>query len=342
MSLPAPTFATISGAQVHRILAGREKEVVDVVAAAYRAHGEGATVNPPSYFLRFPDRPDARIIALPASVGGPVGLDGLKWISSTPANVRHGMPRASGVLILNDQETGYPIACLEASIISAARTAASAALAADHLTRNRPRPRRLGIIGTGLIARYVHSYLVGTGWTFDEIALCDLSAEHAEGFRDYLGRRGPTATVTVHERAESVLAASDMTMFATVAAAPHIMDPACLNHHPLLLHVSLRDLAPDIILGAANVVDDIDHCLRAQTSPHLAEQLVGHRDFVSGTLYDVMSGRVTVPADRTVVFSPFGLGVLDIAAGGFVYRALDAAGELSPIDEFFYDMKRYG
>jgi 2,3-diaminopropionate biosynthesis protein SbnB len=337
-----PTFATISGAQVHRTLAGREKAVVDIVEAAYRAHGVGDTVNPPSYFLRFPDRPDARIIALPASVGGDVQIDGIKWISSTPANVREGLPRASGVLILNDRETGYPIACMEASIVSACRTAASAVLAADCLTRVRARPRRLGIIGTGLIARYLHSYLVGTGWTFDGIGLFDLSTEHVAGFREYLDRCGEAADIVVHDSAEDLLAACDLTVFATVAAVPHVVDPACLAHRPLILHVSLRDLGPEIILGATNIVDDIEHCLRARTSPHLAEQQVGHRGFVAGTLYDVLIGRVTPAFDRPVIFSPFGLGVLDLAVGNFVYQTLERSGELTPVPGFFHDMKRYG
>jgi hypothetical protein len=52
--------------------------------------------------------------------------------------------------------------------------------------------------------------------------------------------------------------------------------------------------------------------LKANTSPHLVEQLTGNRDFLLGTLDDVMAGRVRVPADRPVIFSPFGLGVLDL------------------------------
>ncbi|MDT7606549.1 MAG: hypothetical protein QOG96_1052, partial [Pseudonocardiales bacterium] len=157
-----PPFAVISGAQVQRALAGNEKQIVELVEQTYRVHGDGDSVNPPSYFLRFPDRPSSRIIALPASLGGPFRVDGLKWISSFPGNVAGGLPRASAVLILNDHDTGYPFACLESSIISATRTAASAALAADRLSVGRPRPTRVGFVGTGLIARYIHTFLTGT------------------------------------------------------------------------------------------------------------------------------------------------------------------------------------
>ena len=317
-TLPAtvPPFAVISGGQVQRVLQGREKEIVELVEATYRLHGAGDSVNPPSYFLRLPDRPSARIIALPASIGGPARV--------------------------NDHDTGYPFACLESSIISATRTAASAALAADWLSRDRPHPTRVGFVGTGLIARYIHMFLSGTGWSFDEVGVHDLSGDHAAGFAGYLDQSDTAGRISVYHSAEALIRSSDMVVFATVAAEPHVTDVSWFDHHPVVLHVSLRDLAPQILLASTNVVDDVEHCLKANTSPHLAEQLTGNRDFLAGTLDEVMAGRVSVPADRPVIFSPFGLGVLDLAVGKYVYDQVASADDLHVIDDFFHELRRYG
>ena len=340
-AVTVPPFSVISGGQVQRALAGREREIVALVEDTYRWHGAGDSVNPPSYFLRFPDRPTARIIALPASIGGKVQVDGLKWISSFPDNVASGIPRASAVLILNDHDTGYPFAVLESSIISATRTAASAALAADRLSHGRTRPTRVGFIGTGLIARYIHTFLAGVGFEFEEIGVHDLSAASATGFSGYLSRTGD-ARVTVHDTAEALIRSSDLVVFATVAARPHVHDVSWFDHHPLVLHVSLRDLDPEILLASTNVVDDVDHCLKANTSPHLVEQRTGNRDFLAGTLDDVLDGRVAIPPDRTVVFSPFGLGVLDLAVGKYVYDRVAGEGDLLVVDDFFHELRRHG
>jgi ornithine cyclodeaminase len=340
--ITVPPFSVIPGAQVKQALQGREKQIVELVEATYRLHGAGDSVNPPSYFLKFPDRPSDRIIALPASIGGDIRVDGLKWISSFPGNVAHGVPRASAVLILNDHDTGYPFACLESSIISATRTAASAASAADWLTRGRQRPTRIGFFGVGLIARYISTFLAGTGWSFDEIGVFDLSADSSAGFRRQLEQSATGARVTVHDSAEQLIRSSDLVVFATVAGQPHVTDVSWFEHDPVVLHVSLRDLAPEILLASTNVVDDVEHCLKADTSPHLVEKLTGNRDFLAGTLDDVMAGRVTVPTDRPVVFSPFGLGVLDLAVGKFVYDEVARSGRLKVIDDFFAELRRYG
>jgi 2,3-diaminopropionate biosynthesis protein SbnB len=340
--ISVPPFAVIPGAQVEQSLRGRHTQIVELVEATYRLHSAGDSVNPPSYFLRFPDRPSARIIALPASIGGQLRVDGLKWVSSFPGNVAAGFPRASAVLILNDHDTGYPFACLESSIISATRTAALAASAARWLSRGRPRPARAGFFGTGLIARYIHVFLAATGWSFGETGVYDLSADSAAGFRGYLEQSGTAGHITVHDRAEQLIRSSDLVVFATTASQPHVSELSWFEHDPLVLHVSLRDLAPEILLGSTNVVDDVEHCLKASTSPHLAEQLTGSRDFLAGTLDDVMAGRVTVPAGRPAVFSPFGLGVLDLAVGKYVYDDLARAGRLHIVDDFFHELRRYG
>ena len=177
-----PGFRVIGGDVVAALLRGRERDLLGVVRAAYAAHCAGTTVNPPSQFLRFPARPADRIIALPAAIGDPVELAGVKWIASVPGNVGAGLPRASAVVVLNDATTGYPVACLEGSIISATRTAAFAALAAVELTRHRTPPRRVSFVGAGLIARYVETYLAAAGLRFEEVVVHDLDKDDAAAF----------------------------------------------------------------------------------------------------------------------------------------------------------------
>lgn len=110
MTPPAPRFAVIGGDVVAGTLSRRHDDVLDVVRRAYLAHAAGRSVNPPSCFLRFPDRTEARIIALPASLGDSFQVAGIKWISSFPQNLERDLPRASAILVLNDLATGYPLA----------------------------------------------------------------------------------------------------------------------------------------------------------------------------------------------------------------------------------------
>src|SRR4029079_12393777 len=120
-----------------------------------------------------PDRPNSRIIALPAHIGSPIHKSGIKWISSFPDNKASNLARASAVLILNDATTGYPLACIEASLISATRTAASAALAAERMSLS-PFEGTLAVIGTGVIARTTVEWLLFRKWRFRKISLYDV------------------------------------------------------------------------------------------------------------------------------------------------------------------------
>ena len=333
-------LSIVNGKTVSDLIRSNRAECIEVVRDAYLAHADGRSVNPDSYFLRFPEKPECRIIALPAYLGNGFDVAGLKWIASYPGNIQRGFPRASAVLVLNRYDTGYPFAILESSIISAARTAASAVLAAFWLSGRSRRAHSLGIVGTGFIARYVYDFLIETGWAIEEVRLYDRSPLESEKFRDTTCRLDQHRTVTVVSDAAQLVRACDLIVFTTVASAPHIADASLFEHNPVVLHISLRDLAPGILLRSQNVVDDVEHVMKANTSPHLAEQHTGNRSFITGTLAEIMTGRRSVDRSRPIIFSPFGMGILDLAVGKWVYEQAVATGQDLRLSDFFYETVR--
>ncbi|HYW08685.1 MAG TPA: 2,3-diaminopropionate biosynthesis protein SbnB [Longimicrobium sp.] len=310
----------LGGEEVRALLDGREHEVIDAVERAYRAHAAGASSLPHSVFLRFPHHPGSRIIALPAYVGGGLDVAGLKWIASFPHNLEAGIERASATLILNSVETGRPHAIMEASVVSARRTAASAALAARHLHAGHD-ASRLGVVGCGPISLEVVRFVRAALPELRELVLFDLAPERVERFAAVARREVGPLEVTRAASTDEVLESAELVAFATTAPAPYVRRLPPASRARTILHVSLRDLAPEILLAADNVVDDVDHVCRASTSPHLAEQAAGNRDFIRCTLADVFDGRAParVGDGRVSIFSPFGLGVLDLAVAQLVY-----------------------
>ncbi|UNB65579.1 2,3-diaminopropionate biosynthesis protein SbnB [Pseudomonas syringae group genomosp. 7] len=335
--LKQAAFHVVDGEVVARLLAADPLACINDVQAAYLAHEAGSTINPDSYFLRFPEAPANRIIALPASLSGEQAVSGIKWISSFPDNIETGLQRASAVLILNDPLTGYAFACLEASRISAMRTAASAVLGARWMNRHQRHVGRIAFIGAGFIARTILDMFVSDGWTMDAVSVFDQHESSALALVRYAASRHQLNS------ASSDLPAclqADVVVFATTASSPYVLEPV-FQPGQLILNISLRDLGPEVIAQANNILDDVEHCLKAQTSPDLAVQQYQDRSFITGTLAQLMTGQVELRPDRASVFSPFGLGVLDLAVGQRVYCQAVAEGSALPVPKFFFESKRW-
>lgn len=332
-------FDVVSGTHIKTLLEQNPAATIQSVEDAYLAHHDGKTVNPDSYFLRYPNNERNRIIALPAAIDAGIDVSGIKWIASFPGNVDKGIPRASAVLVLNDQETGYPFALLEGSLISAARTAASAVLGARWLNRQQRSAGSLSIVGAGIIARNILDMFMADGWHFDYISVHDTHPASSQAFAAHAA--ATTQAKVCEEPSLARALEANIVVFATNAGTPYVKPPARFAPGQIVLNISLRDIAPELIVESENIFDDVGHCMKANTSPHLAEQMTGNQDFVTGTLAQLIRGEISLDHGKPLVYSPFGMGILDLALGKQLYDQAVAAGLTTPVPNFFGETTRW-
>jgi ornithine cyclodeaminase/alanine dehydrogenase-like protein (mu-crystallin family) len=123
-------------------------EIIGVLEVAFREHGQGKVEMPPKPGVH--SRPDSFIHAMPAYIPALHSV-GIKWVSGYPENYRLGLPYISGLLVLNDDESGIPLAVMDCTWITGMRTGAATALAAKYLAR--PDSAVVGILGCGVQGR---------------------------------------------------------------------------------------------------------------------------------------------------------------------------------------------
>ena len=124
-------------------------EIIEGLGAAFREKGDGRVEMPPKPGIH-PGSEDNFIHAMPASIPA-LESAGLKWVSGFPGNTQLGLPYIAGLLILNDFDTGLPLAVMDCSWITAMRTGAATALAAKFLAR--PDSSTAGFLACGVQAR---------------------------------------------------------------------------------------------------------------------------------------------------------------------------------------------
>lgn len=311
-------FSVIGAREIIGIIKDKEILIQELIKQTYILHYQNLTVNPNSCFLRYPDKPKSRIIALPAHLGKDINISGVKWIASFPQNSSKNLPRASAILILNDGETGFPFACLESSLISAARTAASAVLAAEYMRKHDKTNIKLGIIGTGFLAETIYRFFLGNNWDISEIRIFDLNEVATKRFISHTEHKHQVK-IKAYQNVDEVISNSNMVVLTTTALEPYIHNFSLFTHNPIVLNISLRDLAPEILINSHNVVDDAKHVMSANTSPYLTMQQFGHTQFINGTIAGLIQKEYALDQTKPTIFSPMGMGVLDIALGKYIY-----------------------
>lgn len=145
--MPLEQVLYLSRADVEQVAPGMPV-IIRLLEEAFRQKAAGRVEMPPKPGVH--TRPDAFIHAMPAFIPAMRSV-GLKWVSGYPGNQARGLPYISGLVVLNDVDTGIPYAVMDCTWITAHRTGAATALSAKYLAR--PESGTVGILGCGVQGR---------------------------------------------------------------------------------------------------------------------------------------------------------------------------------------------
>ncbi|MEM7102871.1 MAG: hypothetical protein AAF502_07075 [Bacteroidota bacterium] len=300
----------------------------DLLAQGLIDFGEEKAILPLDAYLRTKEEDQFdRIIAKAGVINETAGL---KWISSAPLNTKKGIPRANGILILNDIVTGLPYAILDAVPISNIRTAGVSML---FLREFSPNFERAVIFGTGIhgrehLGQLLYGMEAGIFPKLKEIFLYDLFQESAEKMKaEYDFPLGVLTNV------EDCFEDNTAVIFCTNALTPYVRPShfeGCRNL--AAVHMSLRDFLPECLpIFDYCVADSAPHVARAKTSVDLAVSggMMKLEDCLELPALLIQKRDSTFspfPEGSNVIFNPMGLASHDLVIGRYVYELAKAKG----------------
>ena len=191
-------------------------EIIDLLEIAFKEKGKKKTEMPPKPGIH-PGGGDNFIHAMPAYIPG-MKAAGIKWVGGFPTNLKLGLPYITGLLILNDAETGLPVAVMDCVWLTGMRTGAATALSARYLAR--PESKVVGILGCGVQGR---TNLEGLQELFpiEQVKAFDVDTDAANQYAAEMRKR---FAVDVDVVAEPMAAVNDSDIIVTagpIMKTPH-------------------------------------------------------------------------------------------------------------------------
>ena len=263
-------------------------------------------------YLRFKDNSN-RIIAMPAYIGGNIDIAGIKWIASFPDNIKAGIPRASSVTVLNDTNTGVPIAIFNTAMVSIIRTASVSGYLLQKYKEYNPLPKyNIGIIGFGPIGQH-------------HLSMCkSVLKDHIN--RIYIYDKRPVyisdERVTVCGSWQCVYEQTDIFITCTSSLDRYIDLP--VSGGKLIMDISLRDFKQEALdsLTKPFIVDDWDEVNRENTDIEYYTKIGKMSREDSINLCDIQTKKLELyfGKDSNIFFAPMGMGVFDISIANYYYK----------------------
>jgi len=287
-------------------------ETISQIGKAISCMATGDFSQPMKPYLRFKDKSN-RIIAMPSYVGGNIDMAGIKWIASFPKNIENNLPRASSVTVLNNTNTGVPIAIFNTPMISVIRTASVSGYLLREYNLFKQKPTyNIGIIGFGPIGQY-------------HLKMCkDVLNETIGGICIYDKKvnKVPDDSILVCDSWQEVYEKSDVFITCTSSLERYIDLPTQSNK--LMLDVSLRDFKEEAMDSFTKpfIVDDWDEVNRENTDIEYYFNLgkISKNEII--TLCDIQNKKMHEYYEDydTIYFAPMGMSIFDITIANYYYQ----------------------
>jgi ornithine cyclodeaminase/alanine dehydrogenase len=145
--------------------------------------------------------PDAFIHAMPAYIPS-MQSAGIKWVSGYPENQKRGLPYITGLLILNDAETGIPYSVMDCAWITAYRTGAASALAAKYLAR--PESKTAGILACG-VQGHTNLEALNVLFPIERVYAYDIDPVRQQDYVDEMSAKLNVEVIAVNDPKQAVV-----------------------------------------------------------------------------------------------------------------------------------------
>lgn len=190
--------------------------IIEALEVAFMEKGKGRTEMPPKPGIH-PGGGDNFIHAMPAYIPA-LKAAGVKWVSGFPGNYNLGLPYITGLLILNDPETGLPVAVMDCAWITAMRTGAATALSARYLAR--PESSVVGMLGCGVQGR-TNVEALDVLFPLKKVMSYDVNSEAVDRYADEIGSSFNLEVVPVATPREAVTGCDIVVTAGPILKKPH-------------------------------------------------------------------------------------------------------------------------
>ena len=294
-------------------------EIIDALEVAFREKGKGLTEMPPKPGIH-PGGGDNFIHAMPAYIPA-MKAAGVKWVSGFPKNHKRGLPYITGLLILNDPETGLPISVMDCVWITAMRTGAASALSARYLAR--PESSVIGILACGVQGR-TNLEAMNVLFPIKRVMAFDVDEDICRRYAEEMGRFFDIEVIPVATPREAVSGCDIVVTSGPILKKPHATIQA--GWMDAGAFASLVDFDsywhPDAMAESDKFcTDDTQQLLHYQQNGYFQDIPPLYAD-LGELVIGKKTGRET-PSERTMTAN-LGLALDDMAVAPLIYqRALE-------------------